>query len=466
MIKPLLLLFFLALFAGCWLGSERLARADREGWRSNTIVGILWVFFTPLSIRHLPFWFAFGFGIIFALGYAGWMLWKLRLAVPISALLACSQTLVWTLFALGSWKLWSLPFPLDCLLIASCGTALFWLEWTLLPLWGTAQNFACSNPMNHPFIAFLGAAGGTWSSLFIGSVVSAFIMSIREDLEKTNLELFFAAGGLAIGAGVFVAVTEALFLRIKSPQTLRVATFGWAGLQFDGLTQIPTEFQEAAREASEKGARLLVTPEAAIQVQDRRHFRVAICTLAQRYNLALAIGYFDQGENENCIDFVSAQGEVVGRYVKTHLVPVFERYTRGKGDIALMEVDGVKVGGVICQDDNFPDIARKYAKAGAQVLVVPTNDWKKVKDIHFANHLWRGLEFRYALARAASDGISALTSADGKIQQSSDHFQDGAKLLVADVKVGSGKPTLYARTGDWFPIACGIAALCALIWAR
>ena len=249
-------------------------------------------------------------------------------------------------------------------------------------------------------------------------------------------------------------------------QTLRVATFGWAGTGFDGLTEVPAAFQDAAREASEAGARLLVTPEAAIHVANRAHFRVALQTLALKYRLALAVGYFDAAKNENCIDFIRSDGEVAGRYVKTHLVPLAERYKKGSGEVALMDVDGVRVGGLICQDDNFPDIARRYARAGAQLLVVPTNDWARVKDIHFANHLWRALEFRFALARAASDGISALTSFDGRVQKSSDHFQDGPKLLVADVRVGMGKPTLYARWGDWFPVVCGVAALVGLWFAR
>lgn len=391
------------------------------------------------------------------------MLNKLRLPVPISALLACSQTLVWTLFALGAWKLWRAPFPLNCLLIASWGTLLFWLEWSVLPLWGTAQNVACPQPVNHPFIAFFGAAGGTWSLITLATLFSVLVFRMNVALYGGARLPFLVAIAALFGSLAFIAALEALFLRPKNPTTLRVATFGWAGTTFDALTDIPHEFQVAAKDASAEGARLLVTPESAIYVHNRTHFRVALSTLAQRYNLALAIGYFDQERNENCIDFVTPDGNVIGRYVKTHLVPLMERYTKGKGDIALMEVDGIKIGGLICQDDNFPDIARKYALAGAQLLVVPTNDWKRVKDIHLCNHLWRALEFRVALVRAASDGISAITSADARIEAKGDHFNSGNGLLISDVRVGTGKPTLYARTGDWFPIACAIAALIGLI---
>ena len=442
-----------ALFAGlgALLGWARLRLYPKQDvWEWVILVFLLNI---VTSGPNLP-WRTAAVGALFGLGYSLKMLFSLRLPLAVSAVLLCSQTFVWILFAAGASQLMKLPFPLDTLCIASLGASLFWLEWTSLPLWGTAQNFACSVPFNRPFIRCVGTAGGTWSLL----LVSAWFSTVR----KPQNHLWEVAISVAIGLGcVFYSEKFSASLAKRAPKTLRVATFGWAQTSFEGLGQIQT----LAREASEQGARLLVTPEAAIHVGNRAEFRVALCTLALKYNLALAIGYFDDAKNENCIDFVNAQGEVAGRYIKTHLVPMMERYNKGRGEIALMEVDGIKVGGVICQDDNFPDIARRYARAGTQLLVVPTNDWKRVKNIHFANHIWRALEFRFALARAASEGISALTSLDGTVETSSDHFQDGAKLLVADVRVGNGKPTFYAKTGDWFPIACGLAAIGGLIFA-
>ncbi|RYX84841.1 hypothetical protein EON83_07815 [bacterium] len=450
----------LAVVLGISVGYDRLRPRTKQGGGSE-FVSVALLLAIVRSLAHSPSQAAL-IGALFGLGYAGWMLSKLLLPIPVSAALLLSQLLVWTVFILGSWRLLGLPFPLNVAAIACLGTSLFWLEWTLLPLWGTAQNFACSSPKSPAFISLFGTAGGVWATLCYSGLYAHVIPPLGQSVPTS-----FFIQLLLWGAGFFVLLRALDALAaIGKPQTLRVATLGWAGTQFDALSHLPNEYQSAARQASENGARLLVTPEAAIHVQDRAHFRVAICTLAQRYNLALAIGYFDHKQNRNCIDLVTAQGEVVGRYVKTHLVPVFERYTRGNGEIALMEVDGIKVGGLICQDDNFPDVARKYGKAGTQLLVVPTNDWKKIKDIHFANHLWRALECRYALARAASEGISALTSADGKVEKFSDHFKDGTKLLIADLRVGSGRPTLYAQSGDIFPIVCAVAALCGLFGAR
>lgn len=448
---------FLACCSGAALGWSRLRNAKDyfSGWGFVGVYFLL-ILLDSTNQKNPQLSEPIIGGAVFALSYAGAMLWRLRLPVPVSAMLVCSQTLVWTLFAVGAWKLWRLVYPFDVLLIACWGTALFWLEWTLLPLWGTAQNFATSYPTNRVFIAGFGAAGGTWSVL----VVCSWLHALNASRSSFSEVVFVIASAIVVFLVLFfIERNKQLFP--PSPPTLRVATLGWAQSALD----VDLEIHIAARQAAKEGAQLLVTPEAAIHISNRADFRVTLCTLAQKYNLALAIGYFDDTKNENCIDFVSSNGEVCGRYVKTHLVPMMERYNKGNGEIALMEVDGIKVGGVICQDDNFPDIARRYARAGTQLLVVPTNDWSRVKNIHFANHIWRALEFRFALARAASEGISALTSLDGTVETSSDHFQDGAKLLVADVRVGNGKPTFYAKTGDWFPIVCGLAAIVGLVFA-
>ena len=153
------------------------------------------------------------------------------------------------------------------------------------------------------------------------------------------------------------------------------------------------------------------------------------------------------------------------RYIKTHLVPVYETYTRGSGARVELEIAGVKVGGVICQDDNFSDIARGYGRDGVQLMTIPTNDWRGVQWFHLTSTLWRALEMRYGIARATSDGISALISARGEELARAAHFDVGFATLIADVPLGCGRATLYAKWGDWFPLACGVAAFVATLLA-
>ena len=69
------------------------------------------------------------------------------------------------------------------------------------------------------------------------------------------------------------------------------------------------------------------------------------------------------------------------------------------------------------------------------------------------------------IARATSDGISALISARGEVLERAAHFAVGWQTLICEVPLGSGRPTLYARAGDWFALACGLAALVATLYA-
>ena len=207
-----------------------------------------------------------------------------------------------------------------------------------------------------------------------------------------------------------------------------------------------------------------MTPEAAFRVADRTAWRAQIGELAARYNVWLALGYFDNERQINCIDWVAPDGEVRARYLKTHLVPVYEVYTRGNGQRAELTIEEVKVGGVICQDDNFSDIARGYGRDGAQLMTIPTNDWRGVQWFHLTSTLWRApRNARGNCARATSDGVSVLVSQRGEVLERADHFDVGWQTLICDVPLGQGRPTLYARWGDWFAVACGVAALIATL---
>ena len=68
-------------------------------------------------------------------------------------------------------------------------------------------------------------------------------------------------------------------------------------------------------------------------------------------------------------------------------------------------------------------------------------------------------------AGATSDGISVLVSARGEVLQRAAHFEDGFQTLIADVPIGNGRPTIYAKWGDWLAFACGLAALGATLYA-
>jgi apolipoprotein N-acyltransferase len=125
-----------------------------------------------------------------------------------------------------------------------------------------------------------------------------------------------------------------------------------------------------------------------------------------------------------------------GEYTKRHLVPLAESFPPGDGAPLIVEIGGVKVGVAICQDDNFRDIARAYARRGAQILVVPTLEGPPaVAPYHLRNSVLRTIENPMALVRATPQGQSAAIAPGGQIVALFDHAQRGIGVLVADVPV-------------------------------
>lgn len=82
-------------------------------------------------------------------------------------------------------------------------------------------------------------------------------------------------------------------------------------------------------------------------------------------------------------------GEIIARYRKLHLYDAFtmqesKHVTPGDDVPPLLEVAGMKVGLMTCYDVRFPELARRLASDGAQVLVLPSA-WVKgpLKEMHW-----------------------------------------------------------------------------------
>ena len=122
---------------------------------------------------------------------------------------------------------------------------------------------------------------------------------------------------------------------------------------------------------------------------------------------------------------------------------------------------------LVCYEAIFPDLARRFARAGAQVLVNITNDaWYErsaASEQQFANLVFRAVENRRPIARSANTGISGFVDAHGRIISMSELFvrgQYGATLAL------SHRLTLYTRWGDWLPRLCLLITIALLLAAR
>ncbi len=191
------------------------------------------------------------------------------------------------------------------------------------------------------------------------------------------------------------------------------------------------------------------------------------------------------GEPVNAAFVISPQGQLVGQYDKVHLVPFGEYvplrrllpfmtnivpgicdFSTGDGFHPLKLKDR-KIGVLICYEAIFPEIARAYHRAGAELLVNMTNDaWfgrTSAPFQHLEMAAFRAVETRRYIVRAANTGISAIIDPTGAIETATELYQ-AARLSgrVHYLRI----ETIYSRIGDAFVYGCLVLLGILFIKAR
>ena len=185
----------------------------------------------------------------------------------------------------------------------------------------------------------------------------------------------------------------------------------------------------------------------------------------------------------NSAYLLSPQGDVRGKYDKVHLVPYGEYvplrtlfpfisslaagigdFTTGKGFHPLTMGDR-KIGVLICYEGILPEAARMYKNATAELLVNITNDaWFGTTSApyqHLSMSIFRAVETRLYLVRAANTGISAIVDPTGKILAQTEIFKKDA--IHGNIKF-IALPSFYASYGDLLVWACFICLVIFFLW--
>lgn len=389
-------------------------------------------------------------GLYMGIAYTLPQMVYLRMPVPVTAILLVEFTVVLILLCVWGCVCISRPGVMGCFAFGAGFFLLDWLNFTLVPIWGMAQSFGRSwsaYPVSIGFIQFTGISG----VCFVVGTLSA--LAARRYLGIDSKKALYAAGGLL--AVIVVADFHALSRRPEG--TLRVAAAGWIFDDYHKNGSIDPHSEEGfekvfagpARQAAADGAKIFTTGEMGFYLdrQDRQKWMERFGEIARETGMWLVCGYFDLDRNRNMIFFMSPDGKIAAEYNKTYLTP-YESGLKGGGDLRIIEVDGVKVGAMICQDDNFSDLTRFYGRVKCPVVLCPTADWQTIKDAHLQAVRGRAIECRYAIVRGAANGISAIIGPDGKVLAAMDHYRYGPGFVIADVPLDT-RITLLAMFGSW-----------------
>lgn len=114
-----------------------------------------------------------------------------------------------------------------------------------------------------------------------------------------------------------------------------------------------------------------------------------------------------------------------------------------------------RLGGLICFDSIYEELARDSVLDGAQLLILSTNDsWygeSAATRQHLAHASLRAIETGRYVVRAASTGISAVITPTGAVTQSIGNNEEG--FIYGDVLMKSDL-TVFDAIGDSFAYIC------------
>jgi len=225
-----------------------------------------------------------------------------------------------------------------------------------------------------------------------------------------------------------------------------------------------------------------------------------VMDLAASAESDLLLGTIDEekGDVYNAALLISDGGERVQVYRKVHLVP-FGEYIPGRHKVPLLarivgdQVPGdfksgreytvfsltnsdVQVAPLICFEDTIGELVRQFVlptetNPGANLLVDITNDgWflhSGGSQQHLANAIFRCVETRRPMVRAANTGVTCFINQFGRITQmlrdeTGSTFTEG--VLTGEIMVPTEHElTFYTRHGELFAKSCAYATLIAII---
>jgi apolipoprotein N-acyltransferase len=246
---------------------------------------------------------------------------------------------------------------------------------------------------------------------------------------------------------------RALTGQLTSEETEGVRRRGWA---------INDDLLERAEREARAGAQIVFFGEAnAFSFKEDEPELIRRGTELARANsiyLGLAVATWN-GEAEkpleNKVVLIDPRGAVRWEFWKAIPVPGAEAAISALDDglIDVAETPYGKIGGAICFDMDFPNLLEQAGEQQADLMLVPSNDWREIDPWHSHMARLRAVEQGFNIVRHTSKGLSLAADYQGRVLSSMDHYTTSDRVLISQVPT-SGTRTVYARIGDTFAWLC------------
>jgi apolipoprotein N-acyltransferase len=490
-----------------WVGTAPLIMAvvrERKFWRSlllGSVTGTVfyagscyWVTYSMHNYGGLPLWLCYLILLVFSatLGvFTGLFAATLALAIK----------------QFGDWSILAAPAV--------------WAASEWLRLQGTGMGW---NPLGYsqafqPAVIQVARFGGVY-------LVSAILVAASTALVFALVYLEQRRGIVVLTVAGVIAIATVLYGESLRPSTDLSGSVSVAAVQpnipVDGAWDDP-KFEEQmllrhvslseqaiqanTKEAPSNGASssssekttsidLVIWPESTMNFEYDRNAalrrKISEFTLRNRVYLLMNTWGFAANSDASASQYnsavlISPAGEKIAQYDKNALVP-FGEYIPARswipflsgvkalvGDISpgnsltLSEVEGAKLGTLICFETTRPDLARRMRGNGASALVQLSNEaWfgpTSASRQMLTSAIFRAVENNVEVIRAANTGVAARIDRYGIVHGETPMFDTATRTwkIKTENEARGDSLTFYTRHGDVFVIACAVISLALFV---
>jgi apolipoprotein N-acyltransferase len=358
--------------------------------------------------------------------------------------------------------------------------------------WGEVGVALHDFPVARALASFGGVALVSFVVVLINGLLLGLVLGWK-DRGATVRPLVVTAATLI---GVILVVTVAGFARYEPSPTGRLR---FALLQGNDqnrrLTQAEIDSGYLTRKHLDLARQLrgdydiIVFPESSVETDPEAdpQLKAELQAIGRKHHSAVLVNVIDEQDPDktyNADRLYDPDGRLQGTYAKQHLVP-FGEYVPFRDALSFVselqqipndfdpghttkvfDVNGTRVGNVICFESAFTPLMRDSVRKGAEAIVVSTNNRSYRRSPNSAQHVALSQMSAAAVGRpvlhASISGITAVINADGDVRRTTRLFHN--EVVSGEITTVRGE-TPYVRFGDWVEWACLLGLAGAVVVA-
>ena len=370
--------------------------------------------------------------------------------------------------------------------------------------WGTLGYSQYENLALIQIADFTGVYGVSFLIILVNSSLAVLFMSFKKKIAGQYIIPVIYTTVLVIGAYIYGSQKiNNIDSQIKKAEKTTISIIQGnikQNLKWSDEFKIHTieKYIQLSKSQIKKNPDLVIWPETALPFyygfDEVLSNHVNQCVESSKTNFLIGSPAFELDKEHtrfyNRAYMFDGSGDITGFYDKNHLVPFGEyvpfgdyltflgkitaqagNFSTGNQAFLPLEFNNHnlnvtrKTGVLICFEILFPSISSKFVKNGADMLTTITNDaWfghSSAAMQHFSIAVFRAVENRRTLTRAANTGISGFIDPKGKIIETTSLFNDTAVTRKVPILTHI---SFYTKHGDLFAIGSILVTLAIFAW--